>query len=208
MITIHLRSGQARNLMEALIRTAEHPRQVMSAAAVAGRAFLQDHFAELNKKPNKLGGRKTGFWQDVLRSTQLGEITDSTADIEIGDSRFAQRLHGGEIKAKRPWKGSGMLLLTIPVHPAAHGRRVSVTERELGLRLTFVGSAKGGVIGHFAEHAANDEIYYVCVPSVIQEPDPDALPDRQKLEDAAATAAQDELTLQAQEAQAQSQGAT
>jgi len=203
MIVIKLESGAARNQLKALTDRIEHPRQVLAAAAIAGRRELQRHFTQKDSVGNKLGGRRTHFWGDVRQSTQLGAITDREATIDIGDSRFAQRLHGGMIRAKTPWKGSGFLLLTIPVHPQAHGRRASVLARKLGIKLTFVGSARGGVIGHFAAQAAADQVYYACVPSVDQAADPTALPDMEKFEETVAEAAQEELTAQAQAAQEQ-----
>ena len=74
--------------------------------------MLRRHFIEKDSIGNKLGGRRTHFWGDVRKNTQLGAITDREATIAIGESRFAQRLYGGTITAKTPWKGSGFKLLT------------------------------------------------------------------------------------------------
>lgn len=193
MIVIKLRSGAARNQLAALTENIEHPRQVLAAGQIAGRKFLQRHFTEKDKSGNKLGGRRTHFWGEVRESTQPGELTNKSADIDIGDFRFAQRLHGGTIRAKTPWPGSGFLLLTIPVHPAAHGRRASVLKRELGIKLVFLGGAQGGVLGTFAKQAAEDQVYYACVPSVDQAADPDALPAGDILEREAIQGAEDYL---------------
>ncbi|HMP82609.1 MAG TPA: hypothetical protein PKA41_07920 [Verrucomicrobiota bacterium] len=210
MIIIHLRSGSVRNQLEALTDKVEHPRQVLAAGQIAGRRSLQRHFTEKDRAGNKLGGRRTHFWGDVRESTQLGELTDRSADIDIGDRRFPQRLYGGTIKAKTPWPFSGFLLLTIPVHPAARGRRASVAKREMGVKLTFVGNAGGGILAHFPKHAgtlsageSEGITYYVCVPSVDQTADPTALPDREQWEREIVEAAQDELTSQAKAVQQQ-----
>jgi len=204
MITIRLLSGSVQKQLEALAQRIEHPREVLSAAASAGFKMLRRHFSEKDSIGNKLGGRRTHFWGDVYKSTQVGTITDREATIAIGDSRFAQRLYGGTITAKTPWKGSGIKLLTIPVHPQAHGRRVSTLAGVLGIKLTFRGSAKGGVIGSFAKEAQKKEVYYACVPSVVQQPDPTALPDMSGFEKAVAEAAQENLNLQVGNIQSQS----
>ena len=202
MIIIHLRSGTARNQLEALTKAVEHPRQVLAAGQAAGRRELQRHFTLKDSAGNRLGGRRTHFWGDIRESTQLGALTDREADIDIGDRRYAQKFFGGTLRAKTPWPGSGFLLLTIPVHPAAHGRRARVLASELGIKLTFIGNAAGGRIGHFAAQAAEDEVYYVCVPEVTQAPDPTAFPDREEFERAIGEAAAAELTLQAEAIQA------
>lgn len=196
MMVIHLESGTVRNELGEITRIVEHPRRMLAAGAAAGRKELQRHFRERDAKGNKLGGKRTHFWADIYKSTQLGFITDRTADIDVGDSRFSQKVHGGTITAKTPWPGSGLLLLTIPVDPRAHGRRVSVTARETGLKLVFIGSAAGGVIGNFAKQAGQDQVFYACVPSVTQAPDPEALPDREKFEQVVVEAARKNLASQ------------
>lgn len=203
MMVIHLNSGEARNQLQELTRRIEHPRQVLAAGASAGRQTLQRHFTDKDRVGNKLGGRRTHFWQDVMRSTQLGEITDRTADIEIGDFRFPQRLYGGTITAKTPWRGSGLRLLTIPVDPRAHGRRASVFKRETGLQLIFLGNASGGELLAHEAGAQDLTVIYICQPSVTQKPDPTALPDREQLERDIIEAAQEELTEQARDIQPQ-----
>jgi hypothetical protein len=207
MIVIKLESGTARNQLQGLSKLIEHPREILAAGAVAGRRALQRHFSEKDKAGNKLGGARTHFWGDVGSSTQLGEVSDRQANIDIGDSRFAQRLYGGPIRAKRPWPGSGFLLLTIPVNPLAYGRRASVMQRETGIKLSFVGSARGGVLGHFAAHASEDEVYYVCVPEVTQPADPSALPPDDELEQTIVDAAQGQLSAEAQALEQQAQAA-
>jgi len=203
MIVIRINSDDARNRLEFMLDKIEHPADMLAESATRVERSLRGHFSERDKRGNKLGGRRTNFWAAIANSTAIGDVTDRTADVNIGDKRFAQKLYGGTITAKRPWPGSGFLLLTIPVHPAAHGRRVSVTARETGLKMTFVGTAAGGVIGRFAKQAAEDEIYYVCVPSVDQAPDPEALPPGEMLEREALQGAEDYLKTEVQAAQLQ-----
>ena len=202
---IRLDSGAARNQLQTIGAVLDHPEDMLAESATRVERKLRGHFAERDKTANKLGGQRTHYWAQIANSTAVAEVTDRSASVDIGDGRFAQTLHGGEIRAKTPWPGSGFLLLTIPVHPAAHGRRVSVTARETGLKMTFVGSARGGVIGHFAAKAWEDEVYYVAVPSVIQEPDPTAMPPGDELEKEAIQGAQDYLDIQVQITQQQKQ---
>ena len=202
---IRLDSGAARNQLQTIGAVLDHPEDMLAESATRVERKLRGHFAERDKTANKLGGQRTHYWAQIANSTAVAEVTDRSASVDIGDGRFAQTLHGGEIRAKTPWPGSGFLLLTIPVHPAAHGRRVSVTARETGLKMTFVGSARGGVIGHLAAKAWEDEVYYVAVPSVIQEPDPNAMPPGDELEKEAIQGAQDYLDIQVQITQQQKQ---
>lgn len=193
MITIRIGGDKSRKVREAFANKLLHPADLLAESATRVERRLRGHFSERDGEGNRLGGRRTHFWAGIANSTSIGTITDTEADIEIGDARFGQKLRGGTIRAKTPWKGSGLLLLTIPVHPAAHGRRASVLKRELGLKLVFVGSAAGGVLGTFAAKAAADEVYYVCVPSVTQQPDPKALPPKGELEREARQGAEDWL---------------
>lgn len=201
MITIRLNSGAARNRLNAIAEVVEHPADMLAEGAVRVERTLRGHFSERDKRGNKLGGRRTHYWAAIANSTAVGEVTDRQADIEIGDPRFAQTLYGGVIRAKTPWPFSGFLLLTIPVHPAAYGRRASVLKRELGVKLVFIGSAQGGVLGTFAKQAAEDQVYYACVPSVDQAPDPDALPAGEVLEAEALQGAEDYLRTEVQQSQ-------
>ena len=129
---IRLDSGAARNQLQTIGAVLDHPEDMLAESATRVERKLRGHFAERDKTANKLGGQRTHYWAQIANSTAVAEVTDRSASVDIGDGRFAQTLHGGEIRAKTPWPGSGFLLLTIPVHPAAHGRRVSVTARETG----------------------------------------------------------------------------
>lgn len=208
MIVIRINSGEARNRLQAIAAVIEHPADMLAESAIRVERSLRGHFAERDKRGNRLGGRRTHFWAAIANSTTVAEVTDQQASVEIGDRRFAQKLHGGTIRAKTPWPFLGYLLLTIPAHPQAHGRRASVLKRELGITLTFVGSARGGILAHFPEHrgllsAAEAEgiTYYVCVPDVTQAADPQALPPGNILEEEAIKGAEDYLRTEVQLAQ-------
>jgi hypothetical protein len=161
------------------------PRALLRAAVGGGRRRLQQHFAERDKAPNRLNGRRTHFWGQVRSSTQIGEVTDTQGSIVIGDGRFKQKLFGGKIVAKTPWK-NGFRLLNIPVDPRAHGLRPSSFEAQTGLKLFFMGNSGGGVLATRSEDQGieverfswDDEVdvIYASVPEVNQKKDPEALP--------------------------------
>ena len=89
-----------------------------------------EHFPEKNaNEPNKLGAKRTNFWTDVGRSVLQPFVKGLSVIVRINDFRFAQKLYGGVIKAKR------VKFLTIPISKQAYDKRVSVFEQETGKRL-------------------------------------------------------------------------
>jgi hypothetical protein len=201
MIVIRIDSGETRNRLAQIAGVVERPRAMLAASAGNVARRLRRHFAERDREGNKLGGRRTHFWAEIRNQTEVGAITDQDATVIIGSDKFAQKLHGGTLRAKRPWPGSGLLLLTIPVDPRAYGRRASVTAREEGLKLFFVGSQAGGIIATRAQGSKSIEVLYACKPQVIQAPDPKALPPGDELEQAAIEGAEDHLRAEIQGAQ-------
>jgi hypothetical protein len=156
-------------------------RNPMGGLRVAGRAvanLLKRYFVAKNSaEPNKLGGKRTNFWLQIRDSVQAP--VDSGANsviVSIADPRFCQKVYGGEITAKRAGA------LTIPVHPAAHGRRASVLEQVLGIKLHLIRQKSGGNTIGLLVGPGNQgtfgfgEIFYVLVKSVTQGPTPGALP--------------------------------
>lgn len=98
------------------------------ARALARR--LQAHFKDREKEPNKLGGKKTGFWAGVRAGTVVGEVSDSGATVRVGvDTFFRIHLLGGTVK---PVRGR---FLTIPLVKEAHGLRAAEYERQSGRKL-------------------------------------------------------------------------
>ncbi len=178
MIFITLQSGEARNQIQDLGKLLGRPRSIVQAAVRSTRTRLQRHFTERDRTGNIMGGRRTHFWQDIRKSTQVGEVTDRYGFVVIGDPRFAQKLFGGTIVAKEKEA------LTIPVAPEAYGRRAETLERELGIKLFVVSREFGN--GLLAAAFGNEiKVFYVLKKSVDQDADPEALPPRQELEDAA-----------------------
>lgn len=97
---------------------------------------LQAHFRIRNRVPNKLGGRKTNFWNSIAKATAMTDATDKGATVTIGEARFRIHYEGGVIKPT-----GGRQALTIPLVADAHGMRVSEYEASSGNKLFRIGGA-------------------------------------------------------------------
>lgn len=165
--------------MNRLLAQAKNPRGILAAGGRAVRNFLVRHFRKLDREnPNALGGARTHFWLQVGRSVQNPEITNTTATVSVSDPRYAHKVYGGTIRAKRHRN------LTIPRTPEAHGKAAEVLESELGIELVAIGDVDAGQ-GVLAEILPNGgmRVHYVLRPSVTQDPWPGALPDADEIAD-------------------------
>ncbi len=155
-----------------------NPRPVAVAVGREGVRQLKRHFIHKDRtEPNRLGGRRQHFWRKVSQSVQAPVIsaTASTVVISVTDARFAQKVHGGVIIAKRA------RMLTIPASREADGRNASTFEAETGLKLFLIRTGKGRFRN--AVLATNRggkqlQVEYVLTRSVRQAPDQTALPER------------------------------
>jgi len=128
------------------------------------------HFVNKNKnEPNKLGAKRTNFWARVGESVLTPFVKAASVIVRINDYRFAQKLYGGVIKAKR------VKFLTIPISKQAYDKRVSVFEQESGKRLFRIKSKKGNFL--LVEKLDGQIIpHYLLKQSVDQKPNKNALP--------------------------------
>lgn len=99
--------------------------------------LLQDHFRERGGEPNKRGWKKTGFWPQVGRSTDVGKVTEDGATVVVGDARFRIHLFGGTIKPT-----GGRKFLTIPLVPDAQGLNPASYEKKTGRELFRLGHTR------------------------------------------------------------------
>jgi len=142
------------------------------------RSFLRtEFFKEKNKnEPNKLGADRTNFWTNVGKSVLPTIVKGFDIIIRISDFRFAQKLYGGTIKAKR------VRFLTIPISKQAYGNRVSVFEQETGKKLFRIKSKKGNFL--LVESVDGGiKPHYLLKQSVKQKPWPNSLPSDEVLAD-------------------------
>lgn len=157
----------------------QNPEALLKVIGRRGANELKKHFRDRNQKGNKLGGRRTNFWRQIADSVNA-PVTEggSRVRISIAHPHFAQKVFGGPITPKR------RQALTIPVAPEAHGRTVAVFQQETGIQLFRLKKKGGGftnlLAGAVGSSADKFKVYYVLVKSVAQDPDPDALPERNK----------------------------
>lgn len=173
MITVRLDSAKFAAGMSKVVSLVEHPRSVTEAAARSVRRDLQRHFRVRDQQANALGGRRTHWWSNVARSTQIASVDDQQAVIHIGERGIALKVYGGAV---RPVKAKA---LTIPIHAEAHGRRARTVELITGQKLWRFQPRKGGPT--FLVRTMGDDklrLLYVLKSSATMKPDPQALPDQ------------------------------
>ncbi len=197
MITARIDQAAFVRDFQAILAAARKPRAVLMAAGREGRRMLIAHFRQKNRdEPNKLGGKRQNFWNAVARSTQtpVPSQGNNSVSVSITDPRFAQKVFGGTIRAKR------VRNLAIPLTPEAYGRSPRTFEAETGLKLVFIRTRGGGILGtRRSEYSQFLQVEYLLKPSVTQQADPTALPDEQRLADVVVRAAQAELDRQLQQ---------
>lgn len=130
---------------------------------VASNAYRR-HFLDLNAKhPNKLGGKRTGFWRAVSKSVSVVSTDKNKAVIGIGDPRIAHKVYGGTITPKRT------KYLAIPVDATAHGIGAKGYPEATALRIYA-----GGLL---IVRKSDGKPLYALKKSVTHAAQPDALPD-------------------------------
>jgi hypothetical protein len=167
VITVTLKKDDVTPALAALRGVSKNPSRIMAAAGRGVANLFKKHLRGLDRsRPNQLGGKRTHFWLEMSRAVQTPEISERTASVTISHPLAAHKHTGGTVHAKR------VQLLTIPVHPDAHGRRASVLESEKGIKLFFIGSKQRGWLVSKAEGATDLTFYYLLTPQATQAPDP------------------------------------
>jgi hypothetical protein len=185
MITIAVNKKELEPIMREVTKLGGRPRQAMAGGQRSASNFIRSWMRDHNSNPVNHFGKRTNFWLQVMRSVQAPPppASGTPALIAINDPRFAQKLYGGPIVAKRA------KALTIPVSPEAYGRTAAVLEQEKGIKL-FAISTKGGggmLVQSILKRAGRSKggqtpvhggliVHYLLRKSVYQQPDPLALP--------------------------------
>lgn len=180
-LAVNVKDAHAR--LQAVWGAIKNPDGLLAVLGRDLRNQLVAHFRLRQKEnPNKLGGKRTNFWLQVARSVQNPEVESDSIRISINDPRIEQKIYGGVIRPKRA------KALTIPVAPEAYGRTASTLEHELGIKLFMMPGHFGhgllaGVVskGRGKNAASSVKVFYVLKGSVRQKPDPEALPDHNKV---------------------------
>ncbi len=164
--------------------------------AVAGRAIsgeVRKYLFSINPgRANKLGGRRTNFYQRAGQSTSF-EVGATGSSVFISLLGFRQRYYGGKITAA-PGKA-----LSIPVAPEAYGKRprefndleviqwmkdgklVAGLARRSSTQIRLTTDRKTGQKRYKAAGQRGGEILYIFKKSVMQEGDTTILPEMDQL---------------------------
>ena len=166
--------------MSSRFRRAQAPDRGM---LIAGRAVgdkLRSHWLiKDQREPNKFvrkgtGTRRTHFWKRIAQSLRLVSTKQSTIDLRVEDSRFAQKLYGGIITPKVA------KMLTIPIHPFAYARSAAEVELLQGGDL-MIRRIRGGSLRLGMWRAKRWISFFMLRYSVFQKPWPGTMPERRTL---------------------------
>lgn len=183
MISVRYNDNGTVARLEKLFDQVKNPRALLAVLGREGANQLKKHFRGKDRTDaSRLGeaaNRRQHFWLQVERSVQSPVVRESSRSvaISINDPRFAQKVFGGLIRAKR------VRNLSIPVTPEAYGRAPKVFEKETGLKLIFL-KQRDNILLASVRGLHRLQVEYILTPSVYQKPDPTALPDQQKFEQA------------------------
>jgi hypothetical protein len=156
-----------------------NPAALTKVVGREARNQLVTHFRRKHRSDvNRLNpARRQNFWLQVAQSVSQPLLSTGglTVTISIADPRFAQKVFGGTITAKRTKN------LSLPVSPDAYGRTTKTFEAETGLKLFLLqvgGKKKSGFSNAMLATARGGgiQVEYLLTPSVTQDADPTALP--------------------------------
>lgn len=140
---------------------------------------LQKHFKALDKRPNRRGWRRLGFWRGIAAATSFLSADEKGATVSIAGvegPKFAAKVFGATVKPK-----GGKKYLAIPAIEARYGVMPStLPQGELEFRRT----RKGGLLGKIRADGTMT-VHYWLVRSANIPRDANALPPTETvLEDA------------------------
>jgi hypothetical protein len=163
--------------MEVLAAQLKRPEAMVKVVGREGVNRLKAHFRERQKTPNRLGGTRQNFWRQIAQSVSQPQLADAGTSVRItvADPRFAQKVFGGVIRAKKADA------LTLPVSKDAYGKTASTLEQEKGIHLFVIaskGQGQGTGLLAAADGNGNITVHYLLKKSVNQQADPNALPER------------------------------
>ena len=131
---------------------------------------LQRHFKMLDKRPNKRGWRRLGFWGGIARATSFLSADENGATVSISGvegPKFAAKVFGARITPR-----GGKKFLAIPAIEARYGVMPSTLPQD---ELEFRRTRKGGLLGKISSDGSMT-VHYWLVRSANIPRDTDALP--------------------------------
>lgn len=198
MILLELNDKGFRRDFQSLIQRTKNPKGLLLACGRQLTVDLKKHFRNKDAtQPNRIGGKRTHYWNQVASSVNQPEIESPTKiSVTISDPTFAQKVFGGTITAKR------RQYLTIPLTAEAYGHTAGDFVGAFILRtakgayivkhgetITGTGKVSTAKVGEYRIRA-NLNFLFKLVRSVDQARDPDALPPQTLLEQSVAARGQ------------------
>lgn len=189
MLTINITEPAMPEELRRIPELLAHPKPLLAAGGQQLASDLRDHFGERDKQPNKMGWPSKHFWAGIRGATALASVSDDSATVSISDPAINQKVYGGTITPKRgrmlaiPMNadayraGSPRSLQTDFLHIIATRKGVFLVEREA----TKIARRRGKKGGYKPVGQMGLRFWYHLVPSVTQDPDPNALPDENYL---------------------------
>lgn len=169
--------------------------ELRAAVGVAVKTAVRGHIAgHYGGRANKLGGTSTQFYARMADSV-ISEVTSTGAEVKIPFVGAALHyygsagLPGGVIRPSgrvSTVTGKPIQFLTIPKHPAAHGKRAS------DFRALY--SVPGGLrLQQGATRSDADPLYFIFARQATIKADPGLLPEMALMQEAAADAVADTM---------------
>jgi hypothetical protein len=163
----------------------KRPLVLYQAGAQAVRVGITRHLKRLEARGNRMGWPSQYFFANgpgsVERHVGINRVTAQGAEVTIADVRFAHRITGGTVTAKR----AKMLAIPLTAEAYALGGKGSIRESMPGLKVV---GGKGGTLLGKVEKDGTFTPWFRLVRSVTHEPKPEEMPDSGELGAAAASA--------------------
>lgn len=177
--TVKAAKGAQVEQIEALQKKLSDAKGLNTAVGKAFEKTLRTHFRSLDRRPNKRGWKKSHFWQKIASDTVFAGADESKAVVAIGNSsgsKLAAKVFGARIRPK-----SGKKFLAIPAIEARYGVSPSSLDKN---ELQFRRTRKGGLLGVIRADGTM-QVHYWLVRKADTPRDPDALPKKEAVLDAA-----------------------
>jgi hypothetical protein len=177
VIRVAANSNAARREFQSILARAKNPTAVLQGMGREAGNLLKKHFREKDRSEvNKLApGRRQHLWLEISRGVSAPFNSGyNTVSISINHPAIAQKVFGGPIVAKR------VRNLAIPQSEDAYARTPATFEHETGRKLVLLKGKSNLLLASRTGSADRLQMEFVLTPRVHQDPDPTALPDRDK----------------------------
>ena len=175
---------RATPVLERLLNAVKDRRALNADLGRRGANELRAHFRDrqMTGPRNKFGASSSGFWSEIRDAVNDADATEDGATIKIAHPAIAQKVFGGTITKDDK-------LLAIPARMEAYGKSPRLFSN---LKAIFFRSGAGALISTDAKLARGQKrlgklketgmVWYWLVDSVTQAKDPNALPEKEKME--------------------------